>query len=74
MPANTPKSKQVKYKDSKTGKIFTITKHSNGRFTKNGQPVTPNANQKPYNPGTRKESNAQRLARLKREKKNGKKI
>ena len=48
MPANTPKSKQVKYKDSKTGKIFTITKHSNGRFTKNGQPVTPNANQKPY--------------------------
>ena len=39
MPANTPKSKQVKYKDSKTGKIFTITKHSNGRFTKNGQLV-----------------------------------
>ena len=72
MPANTPKSKQVKYKDYKTGKTYTLTQHSNGRFTKNGQPVTPNKDQKPYDPGTRKESNAQRLARLKREKRNGK--
>ena len=53
--SDTSKTKQVKYKDSKTGTIKTLTQHSNGRLTYNGNPVTPNEDQKPYDPGTRKE-------------------
>jgi len=53
--SDTSKTKQVKYKDSKTGRIRTLTQHSNGRLTYNGNPVTPNKDQKPYDPGTRKE-------------------
>ena len=57
----------IKYKDSKTGQIFTVTKR-NGKLYRKGVPVTPTATQKPYNPGKSKESNTQRLARLRKEK------
>jgi len=64
----SPMLETVKFKDSVTGAITLLTKDGKGGYTRNGNPVTPNENQTLYNPGTSKESNAQKLARLKKEK------